>query len=160
MAEAHHDGVLSWLAEGRVFVNVWTATPTGRHIDAVRTAQLAAYRENGKLGVITILRPRAVPRFDEDMRRASAHARRTLEPSYACSAFLIDEAGFLGAAVRSVLSGVHALSRADYPTKVFSDLFVAAQWTSEHLVNAGCDVDPERIVVIVQRVRLHLEEPA
>lgn len=144
-------GPVVLVAQGPIFVNVWRSTPEAHHLHRVRDAQLAAHRANGKLGVVTVLSPRSIPRMDEATRRASADLRRELHPTFASSAFVIDGDGFLASISRSLLSGVHLLMPADHPTRVFADVLVASAWTAEHVSG----VTPEEVAGLVQRARFH-----
>lgn len=149
-----HLGAVSWLAQGPLFVNAWWDAPRARELDAILDAQLKAYEGSGKLGVVTLIRPSFVPHVDEATRKASARIRRELEPTYVSSAFLIDSSGFLAAITRSVLSGIHALSRAPYPTFVHTDVLEIARFTERELATSGKQVDVATVISAVDRISL------
>ncbi len=114
-------------------MNAWWQPPTVDALRELANAQLAACATHGKLGVVTIIRPQVIRVVDERTRAAAVATRKQLAATFLSDACLIPDPGFMAAAVRSVLAGINALSRAPVRQHVFSDARSAAEYTHRHL---------------------------
>lgn len=118
------------------FILVWwgAATMSRATLAAHEMKRFAESRPGGVV-LFTVVMPTATPPdghvrpvFSRAMRDASAHIRG--------SAYFVPIAGFKGAAVRSVITGLSILAGESFPTTCHADLGRATTWAEQRLLGA------------------------
>jgi hypothetical protein len=94
----------------------------------------------------------------EMSERARDFSRRTAEEfagSVACLAQVVEARGFVGAAVRCVMTGMRMLHKPGYPVREFSSTRLATAWMVPHLRGLELPFSPtaDRLLDWVDRVR-------
>ena len=84
------------------------------------------------VGCLTIIPASATPPNDE-VRRAMNEALGSLKDSLRCICWLVEGAGFQGAMVRAVLTGLRVFGRHPYPTHISNQIEDALSWIMTHL---------------------------
>jgi hypothetical protein len=69
---------------------------------------------------------------DTPVRAQLAKLANETAHEVAAHATVVRSSGFSGSALRSVMTAIFALSRADYPKRVFSSVEDAAEWLANH----------------------------
>jgi hypothetical protein len=89
--------------------------------------------------------------IDDDTRRAMLHFVKACTPKFQAGAVVLEQAGFVGAAVRSVVSAVLLAARPEIPVKMFATGGEAGTW----LAGKGYGRIPsaERIDAQVRKMR-------
>lgn len=81
-----------------------------------------------KYASVTIIEPSISMRFEDDARELSARLQKRWGEHMHAQAYLVDGTGFLPAAVRTATAGLHLMTRAPYPLKVFREPHELADW--------------------------------
>jgi hypothetical protein len=115
-----------------VVVIVWRAPLTVERTQRVTAYMKAAAAEESRLGVVVVIEP-GVPGPPPEVRAALLGAMRELGPKLVALAYLVTAEGFVGAAVRAVISGLGLMSRDRYPTRVFQGAPEVAAWMAPKL---------------------------
>lgn len=113
-----------------LLVASWAGTVRSSQIERLDHVipELVRASEGGKYCSITIIEPTISMRFEEDARERSARLQKRWGGHMHAQAYLVEGVGFLPAAVRTVTSGLHLVTRAPYPLEVFRDAREAADW--------------------------------
>ena len=113
--------------------------------------RLVEVSEGGRYSSITIVEPTISMRFEEDARETSMRLQKRWAPHIRALAYLVEGMGFLPAAVRTLTAGLHLVTRAPYPLKVFRDAGELSGWVASE------DGPPSAVVIdAVDRARLKL----
>lgn len=148
-----HLGVVSWVARGPLFVNGWWEAPTVSALRELGEARLVAAGRRGRLAVVTMIRPRVAALIGEEARKEVSHWREKLEPTYLSHAYLLVDAGFMSAIVRSLLAGFDAMTaRSGVARRVFSEPPEAAEFTSRQLANVQHRIGSDTILELIEYV--------
>lgn len=120
---------------GRLLVTVWRTHVTLARVNAVDTTIRGLVPRCGKSGYgsITVLEPQVSLRLPDDARDASTQLQRRWDDHMRCSAYLVEGAGFMGAAVRTMTAGMALFTKSKAQIKVFQDGQVLAEWVSPHV---------------------------
>jgi len=132
-ARAPHGAAVEWLEREVLAARARDGARRGGYIHCV----LAARDTDGNI--------------DEHTRKAMLHFVKACTPKYVAGAVVLEQAGFVGAAVRSVISAVLLAARPEIPVKMFATSGEAGAW----LATKGCGGIPsaERIEAHVRKMR-------
>lgn len=129
------------------------------HLEAYRGAirlatQTSAHHPSG-IGVMQIVETTAIPP-DSETRKEFGTMMKVPGIRHFCVTH--EGIGFKAAAVRAIVSGVHALARPSFPHAVHDDLATAARWAATHNKSIGAPSDADGIEKALQSMRrLHAE---
>ena len=112
-----------------VFISVHGAAATADQLRALRRALNPHYaRWAGNTCSISLAEAAAtVATATPESREETARLNRDFPVSLG-SALIVEGAGFRGAAIRTMLSGIYLVTRQSYPRKIFDTLAQAAEW--------------------------------
>jgi hypothetical protein len=114
-----------------VAVAVWRYHTNAQDIPELASAARRAYAACGQpIGLIQIVSATAITP-DGPARAALARMLRELSGVVASSALVHEAEGFRAAMIRSIVTGLTAMSSPGYPHRVFAGLRDAAAWMSE-----------------------------
>jgi hypothetical protein len=106
-------------------------TATVASLRAVAEAQARAQaRSKKKLAAISIVGPGPLP--DAEVRRVSEELNDADVP-LVCIAIVIEMRGFVGSAIRGVITGLSLLKRSSFPRKVFDTSEAALPWLQQQV---------------------------
>ncbi len=95
-----------------------------------------AGRLPGGMGCLAVIPPNAVPPTD-DARQALNAALHGAKGSLRCMCWLVEGAGFQGAMVQAVITGLRLFTRRAYATHVSTELPDAVLWLLSNLESPG-----------------------
>jgi hypothetical protein len=104
------------------------------------------------VGILTIIPPDASPP-PEAVRKAMNEALRRIESRIRCFCWMVEGAGFQGAMVRAVCTGLQLFGRHAYPAHVASNTTEALSWMLPHL--GGADERLRQIEAAVGKIKGH-----
>lgn len=114
----------------RAFIGIWRGRPT---VPAAEEVGRQYRRMMGNcpdgFGVLFIIEEH-IPMPDEPTRRAIAAAMESVGSAILGMAGVQEGTGFRGAAIRSVLTALNAMTSAPYPRKLAATVAEAAAWLS------------------------------
>ncbi|AKF06322.1 hypothetical protein [Sandaracinus amylolyticus] len=118
------------LGAPRLVVSVWRAHVTVSAVAAIERAVEDVLRESSdrKYASITVIEKTVSMSFDDTARQASANLMKRFGASHCAHGYLVDGDGFLPAAVRTATAGLALMTRAPYPTRVFSKGGELVEW--------------------------------
>ena len=142
----------SWAlaTRGRMIVTVWRSEVTLDRVNAVDRAILALIPRCGGWGYgsITVIEPGISMTMRDDARKASTELQQRHANHMKCSGYLVEGAGFLTATVRTMMAGMHLLTRSSHPIRVFGTLSDLAAWVAPHV-----ELDQAEVARVVYEVR-------
>jgi len=105
------------------------------HIPVLRQSvqDILAEHDDGFATVVVVTGQRMLQGFNAEVRQGLADLVADTQDTGLATAFVVRRDGFVGAAVRSVLSGLFLFGRSREPNAVFPAVPRAASWLEEHL---------------------------
>jgi hypothetical protein len=151
--QIHHQDAVSCIASGeKLYLNLWNGPIS---VEALRAAAVAQRRLRvaHPQGYITlgVVGPRTPVMMSSEVRRAldevaaEAKGYRPL-----CEAIVLEATGFVAAAGRAILSGMHAVSKVSYPRKVFDQVAAATDWVASQVGNTPTAAE---LLAVVEKYR-------
>lgn len=133
---------------------VWLRAATGtavERIDRTNPARVAAHPE-GISTVHVILESAGPPDTDARNRLNAMHAR--WGKTVGCAAVVIEQRGFAGVTMRSVVTGMTLLLPKHFRLRVFDSVEAAAPWLSEnHARSTRVQLTPEQMLTVLLEAR-------
>ncbi len=118
-----------------ILFGVWTGVqPRPEDVTAVMSSALS-YARSVKQCAMLIGIPPAQPLPTSEVRDAIQTEMRKLDPYMICGATVLTRDGFLGTAMRAVVSTLQLLSRPTHPEKIFGSSREASLFLHETLAN-------------------------
>lgn len=115
--------------------------PAASTFEAMRATRLALRsmlaKRDRPVAVLVILNDAQLAAPDDAFRREVADTWSEFESQMVAHALVNPAAGFAGAAVRGVMTGINLLSRRKFAQRVFSATDDACAWLQSELVKAG-----------------------
>jgi hypothetical protein len=124
---------------GRMFAVIDDGTASADDYRAIERLVAERATRLGKLGCIAVI-PQGPKIPSEDQRRVIDGTLSRLAPHLAGLAWVVEERGFQGAAVRGVLTALSLYGGRPYPTHVSSTVEGALGWLGGKLAPEGVDV--------------------
>jgi hypothetical protein len=118
---------------GGAIIDVYAAKPSLGHVEH---AGAAIRNEGARRARLVYLSGRSSPP-DDAFRKRAAELLAENRDLITAQATILEVAGIMGAAARSILAGISLLSRSNYPEKVFDSPEAAAAWLAS--VDPGVD---------------------
>ena len=151
---AHRD-ICVVLAYRDVTITVWhgTADDVAVHVmDQVAGTRIARF-PNGVSGVHVVTHDAGMP--TAGARSALAASARKWSSQTAAVAVVLEQAGFFGSAMRSVVTGIQMLSKAEFPMRTFATTREAAAWLiGPHTQRTGTNLDAAHFDAALQQSRI------
>lgn len=150
---AHRDECVLF-AYRDVTITVWHASAEDAAVHVVD--QVAGSRiplfPNGVSGVHLVTQSAGMP--SAEARSGLAASARKWSAQTAAVAVVLEQAGFFGSAMRSAVTGIQMLSKAEFPIRVFANTREAAGWlVGPHGQRTGTMLDAARFDEALQRCR-------
>lgn len=122
-----------------------------RALDEVAAGRIARF-PRGVSGVQLVMHNAGMP--TAGARAALVEAASRWAGRTAAVAVVIEQAGFFGSAMRSAVTGIQMLAKAEFPIKVFGTTRNAAEWLAPlHAEKTGTLLDPTRFDAALQKAR-------
>jgi hypothetical protein len=150
-----HGDVCALFGYGDVTITVWHGHATEAAVLGVDEVSFkrAPRFPKGPSGVHLIKHGAGLP--DAAARSALVASARKWAGKVASVAVVIEQAGFFGSAMRSAVTGIQLLSKAEFPMRVFASTRAAAEWLpTPHRERTGTVIDPARFDAAMQRARV------
>jgi hypothetical protein len=149
-----HGDVCALFGYGDVTITVWHSSGDElavRSLDDVSALRLPRY-PRGVSGVHLVKHNAGLP--TAGARSALVASARKWSAQVAAVAVVIEQAGFFGSAMRSAVTGIQLLSKAEFPMRVFASTRAAADWlTVPHAERTGTVLEPASFDAALQRAR-------
>lgn len=151
---AHGDNCVLF-AYRDVTITVWhgSADDVAVHVmDQVAATRIARF-PGGVSGVHVVTHGAGMP--TAGARSALAASARKWSAQTAAVAVVLEQAGFFGSAMRSAVTGIQMLSKAEFPIRVFGSTREAAGWLpGPHVQRTGTTLDAARFDAALQQSRV------
>jgi hypothetical protein len=126
----------------------WRDEPTLQAFSVCDSALRRAKELGEKASLLVIIEDGAKPP-NAAFRDKSAVTLADLDRHLSASATVVATSGMLGAAIRSILTGISLVSRRNHPTKSFREVQDACAWLSKYVG----DANPVALCTAVEKVR-------
>lgn len=135
------------------FILVWWGAATmSRATEAADEMRAFAASHPGGIALFTVVTHGATPP-DSHVRPVFSRAMRDASDRIRGSAYYVPIAGFKGAAVRSVITGLSLLAAESFPTTCHADLERAAAWSQGRLFDReAASARAARLCRLVERL--------
>ena len=137
-----------------VTITVWHSAgdeASVQAVDQVGGARIARFA-HGVSGVHLVMHGAGMP--SAGARSGLAASARKWSAHTAAAAVVIEQAGFFGSAMRSAVTGIQLLSKAEFPIRVFASTREAADWLpGPHAERTGIVLDRARFNAALQAAR-------
>lgn len=134
-----------------VVVFVWRGDATAGLMRKLGPLLESLTGEVGRLSIVSIV-PAVAQLPDEGKRQAYKEFIDDYGSLLANVALVIERKGFLGSAVRGLLTGLLLMTRHEYTTHVMSTIAEVAAWLpSKHAATTGVRVDPVELTRVLER---------
>jgi hypothetical protein len=149
-----HGDVCAVFGYGDVTITVWHASGDEGAVHSMD--QISAHRvacfPRGVSGVHVIKHSAGMP--SAGARAALVASARKWAGQIAAVAVVIEQAGFFGSAMRSAVTGIQLLSKAEFPMRVFASTRAAADWLPiPHAERTGTVLEPASFDAAMQQAR-------
>jgi len=150
-----HGGICALFGYRDVTITVWHGSgdeQAVRSLDEVSALRLPRF-PRGVSGVHLVRHNAGLP--SAAARSALVASARKWSGQVAAVAVVIEQAGFFGSAMRSAVTGIQLLSKAEFPMRVFASTRAAADWLAvPHAERTGTVLDPASFDAALQRARV------
>ena len=138
LSVAHADPQFSAGSWGSLVILVWREAIAAHHLHiAHETQRNVVAATGGPISVLHLYGSARLARMDEQTRLVSAGLLQDIAPHVVAHAHVVEDAGFVASAVKSLLGSLSQLSRTVVPYEVFDDIDDALRW-----LDSQPDADP------------------
>lgn len=149
-----HKDICALFGYGDVNITVWHASgdePAVLSLEPLAAKRIASF-PRGVSGVQLVTHAAGMP--TAGARNALAAQGRKWAKETAAVAVVIEHTGFFGSAMRSVVTGIQLLAKAEFPIRVFASLQEAADWLPiPHAERTGTVLDPASFYAALKLAR-------
>lgn len=148
----HEDGGFRIGTFGSAVLIRFEGAPGPEQLEHVFTVQQKLVEATGnKVAMVSVIFPAGLS-FDDEARKKSSKLLAKMRDDILVGTQIVTKAGFFASIIRSVMIGVQAMAKPEYPTKICSSIRDGADFVSEHLGEAGLPVGPDELADAIYTV--------
>lgn len=148
----HEEGGFRIGTFGSAVIIRFAGAPKPEQLERVYEVQQDLVNATGtKVAMVSVIFPAGLS-FDEEARKKSSKLLEGMRDDILVGTQIVTKEGFFASIIRSVMMGVQAMAKPEYPTKICASIRDGAEFASEHLTAAGLPVDTEELATAVYAV--------
>lgn len=126
--------------------------PKPDQLNRVYLAQQELVKATGsKVAMVSVIFPAGLS-FDEEARKKSSKLLEKMRDDILVGTQIVTKQGFFASIIRSVMMGVQAMAKPEYPTKICGSIRDGADFVAEQLAAHDLPVGPDELADAIRQV--------